>query len=457
MVGLTGRAAGPVIGGASMSERAAATDGGRGRATPAGGAAREPARDKAKGATPAGRRVVITGMGAVTSIGIGRDSFAAGLRAGRSGVGPIGAFDVSGFATGNGCEVRGFEPARWIRRTDLDTLGRASQFSVAAAAMAIADAGLVPADLAARRGLVSIGTTDGESNDLDRLTETALRHGPTRLSRTLVRRVPAHRLSLAIAQEFELETVEAVTVPTACAAGNYAIGYAFDAIRMGEADFALAGGADAMCRKTFAGFYRLGTIAPACCQPFDVDRQGILTGEGAGVLLLESLCRARARGAHEYAEILGYGLDCDAKHMVAPDRSSIARCMRLAHRRAGVAPSRIDFISAHGTGTKANDVTEAAAIREVFGDPAPPTISIKSMIGHTMGAASALAAIACAIAIDEGFIPPTINHRQTDPECGLDCVPNVARPAEVRIVQNNALAFGGNNAVVILGRCGASA
>jgi 3-oxoacyl-[acyl-carrier-protein] synthase II len=252
-------------------------------------------------------------------------------------------------------------------------------------------------------------------------------------------------------RELALSNVEAVTIPTACAAGNYAIGHGFDAIRTGDVDVALCGGADAVCRKTFTGFYRFGTIAPQVCQPFDRDRKGILTGEGAGVLQLESLRSARQRGARIYAEVLGYGLNCDAHHPVAPDKDNLARCIRLAHRNAGIKPADVDLISAHGTGTPANDVTETGAIRQVFDEP-PPTISIKGMIGHSMGAASALSAAACALAIREGFIPPTINHHTTDPECGLDCVPNKARPAMLNVVQNNALAFGGNNAVLIFGR-----
>jgi 3-oxoacyl-[acyl-carrier-protein] synthase II len=207
-----------------------------------------------------------------------------------------------------------------------------------------------------------------------------------------------------------------------------------------------------MCRTTFTGFYRLRSIAPDCPRPFDADRQGILTGEGAGMLLLEDLASALARGARIYAEVLGYGLDCDARHQVAPDQAGVARCMRLALADAGLRPSDVDLISAHGTGTRANDVTEVGAIREVFGERPPRTVSMKSMLGHTMGAATALAAIGSALAITGGFIPPTINHRRTDPECPIDCVPNVAVPADLRVVQNNGLAFGGNNAVLMLGR-----
>jgi 3-oxoacyl-[acyl-carrier-protein] synthase II len=395
---------------------------------------------------------VVTGLGAVTSVGIGADAFLTALRAGRHGIRPIQGFDTHGFAHANGCEVVDFDPRPWIRRYAVDELGRATQFSVAAARMAVDDAGLGPDQLRGLTGVVAVGSTDGESRDLDRLVQAQVEGRDERPDPRVVRRIPPSRLSVCVARELGLTDVEAVTIPTACAAGNYAIGYGADAVRGGEAEFALVGGSDAVCRKTFAGFYRVGTIAPECCQPFDVNRQGLLTGEGAGMLLLENRDSALARGARIYAEVLGYGLNCDADHPVAPNLDSVARCMRLAHASAGVRPDEIDFISAHGTGTKANDVTEAGAIRQVFGDRTPRTISIKSMIGHTMGAASALAAIACALAITQQFIPPTINHEQTDPECALDCVPNVAQEASVRVVQNNALAFGGNNAVLILAR-----
>lgn len=402
-----------------------------------------------------GRRVVVTGLGAVSGIGVGTAEFLAGLRAGKSAARPVTAFDTEGFEHAMACEVPDFEPGRWIRNLDVSNLGRASQFSVAAARMAVADSGIAEDALRALPSLISIGTTDGESGDLDQLVETEVDLGPERMDPTVARRVPAGRLSAVIAEEFALSRTEAVTLPTACAAGNYAIGYGYDAIRGGDVEIALCGGADALCRKTFTGFYRLGTIAPERCQPFDKDRKGILTGEGAGVLVLESLESALARGARIYAEVLGYGLNCDADHPVAPNQDSVARCMRLALDDARIKPEEVDFISAHGTGTRANDITEARAIRQVFGDAAPPrTVSIKSMIGHSMGAAGALASIACALALTEGFIPPTINHVETDPECGLDVVPNHAVDAELRVVQNNGLAFGGNNAVVIFGKRG---
>jgi 3-oxoacyl-[acyl-carrier-protein] synthase II len=395
--------------------------------------------------------VAVTGLGVVSSIGTGVAEYAAGLRAGRSGARPISVFDTEGFAHSMGCEVVGFAPERWITEQPLEDLGRAAQFSVAAARMAMADAGVDHPG----RAMVCLGTTDGGGDAGERIAENIVRD--KEVPAELPRRVSAVTLPVAVARELGLSDVDISTVATACAAGNYAIGNGFDAIASGDVDLALCGGADAMCRMTFTGFYRLGAVDPERCRPFDVNRQGILTGEGAGVLVLEPLDRARARGARIYAEVLGYGLNCDASHPVAPDQGSVAACMRLALDDAGVTPDQVDLISAHGTGTKANDATECGAIHSVFGgvfgDP-PRTVSVKSMLGHTMGAASALSAIACALAISDGFIPPTINHVETDPACGIDCVPNEAVDADLRIVQNNALAFGGNNSVVLFGRHG---
>ena len=402
----------------------------------------------------AGRRVVVTGLGAISPIGVGTPEFMAGLRAGRNGAKTVSAFGTDGYEHAVACEVVNFDPAQWLVNLDPAELGRVSQFSAAAARMAFDDAGLGAAGLRGRRGLIAIGTTYGESGDFDHLVEQEVTRGPEWMDPAIARRVNAGRLSVTIAHELRLADVEAVTIPTACAAGNYAIGYGFDAIRSGEADFALCGGADALCRMSFAAFYRLGVMAPERCQPFDKDRRGMLTGEGAGVLMLEDSASARARGARVYAEVLGYGLNCDAAHPVAPNPNSVARCMKLALRDAKIKPDEVDFISAHGTATKANDIAEAAAIRQVFGDTPPRTVSMKSMLGHTFGAAGALGAIGCVLAITGGFIPPTINHVETDPECDLDCVPNEAIEADVRVVQNNALAFGGNNAILILGRSG---
>ncbi|MEU5032401.1 beta-ketoacyl-[acyl-carrier-protein] synthase family protein [Streptomyces milbemycinicus] len=403
-------------------------------------------------ADPSRRRVLLTGAGVLSSVANGVTEYKDALRAGRVGTAPITLFDTAGFQYARGHQVSDINLTDYIHRVPLTDLGRASQFSVAAARMAVTDAELAEEDLRSKRGLIAIGTTDGEGHDLDHLAETVLRHGPDRMEPEIARRAPALSLSMAVAKEFRLSDVEVSTIPTACSAGNYALGSGFDAVRSGEVDYALVGGTDGLCRKNFAGFYRLGLISPDECRPFDADREGLLTGEGAGVMVLESEESALARGAHVYAEILGYGLNCDAHHPTAPEEDSVARCIRLALDDAGLKPEDVDLISAHGTGTKTNDLTETRAIQQVYGATPPPMVGIKSMIGHTMGAASALGAIAGALAITHGFIPPTANHRRPDPECPIDCVPNQSLDAEVRIVQNNGLAFGGNNAVVMLGK-----
>jgi len=397
------------------------------------------------------RRVVISGLGAVTSVGLGAAAFCEALRNGLSGISKIEGFDTTGFPCDQAGEVKGFEPKQWVKEIDAETLGRSSQFAVAAARMAIEDAGLDPQLLSNEQCGVSIGTTEGESQAEYRLVQQWVKAGPEHLDAKIIRQTPADRLSVSVAHEFHLHG-EAVTISTACAAGNYAIGHAYVLIKTGEADFMLCGGVDSLSRSAFAGFYRVGAIAPLLCQPFDAHRQGILTGEGAGLLLLESLDSATIREGRIYAEVLGYGINCDAHHMTAPEPLSIANCMRLAHANAGIEPADVDYICAHGTGTQLNDLVEATAIREVFGKSPPPTSAIKSMIGHTMGAASALASIACSLALHHGFIPPTINSQTPDPDCGLDCVPNQARPAQLRIAQNDSFAFGGNNAITLFGR-----
>jgi 3-oxoacyl-[acyl-carrier-protein] synthase II len=269
-----------------------------------------------------GRSVVVTGLGAVTSVGIGAEAFLDALRRGRHGAAPISAFDTTGYPNTTGCEVADFAPEQWLTVHRAEELGRATQFAVAAARMALSDSGIAEDCLRGRRGLIAVGTTDGESRDLDQMMQTWIDKGPDAMDSALARRIPVSRLSATIARELRLTDVEAVTIPTACAAGNYAIGYGADAVRSGEVEFALVGGADAICRKTFSGFYRMGTIAAQRCRPFDADRDGILTGEGGGILLLEDLDAAVARGARIYAEILGYGINCDGKHPVAPDLDS---------------------------------------------------------------------------------------------------------------------------------------
>jgi 3-oxoacyl-[acyl-carrier-protein] synthase II len=398
------------------------------------------------------RRVVITGVGPVSSIGTGPGAFAAGLRAGRSGVSPVTSFDPTGFPHVMAGEVRDFEPDRMLHRIRPADWGRTSQFAAAAARLAMTDAGIDPTELSRSRAGSSMGTTGGESQVLEALTGRALETGWAGVDGRLTGHVPASRLAVAVNRELGL-TGDAVTMSTACSASNYSVGYAYDQIHTGELDYMIAGGADSVNRWGHAGFFRLGALAERQCRPFDANRTGIITGEGGAAVFMESLDSALARGARIYAEVLGYGLNCDANHPVAPDADSIAQCIRLAHRNAGVKADEIDYICAHGTGTPANDLVEATAVVSVFGEKPPPISSIKSMLGHTMGAASGFSVIATVLGIQGSFLPPTINFQELDPEIPpIDPVANTARDADVRVAQVNGFAFGGNNAITIFGR-----
>ncbi|MEN3359366.1 MAG: 3-oxoacyl-[acyl-carrier-protein] synthase [Mycobacteriales bacterium] len=401
------------------------------------------------------RRVAVTGLGAVSSIGIGADAFAASIRAGRTGTAPITSFDTTGFPYVIAGEVTGFDPEQLLDRLDPRHWGRSSLLAAAASRLAVTDAGIDPGSLPRAAAGTIMGTTGGEAVLAHQLSQQWVHSGLSQLDPRLVTQVPANQIANAVSAELGL-TGDTVTVPTACSASNYALGYGYDLVRTGEADVMLVGGADSVNLQTHAGFFQLGALAEEVCRPFDAHRTGILTGEGGAALLLEPLDDAVARGARVYAEVLGYGMNCDAKHMVHPDSAGIADCIRQAHRRAGIDPAQVDYICAHGTGTPTNDATEVAAVRTVFGDRIPPISSIKSMIGHAMGAASAFGAIACCKALQDGFLPPTANVDKVDPDLGLDldCVPGEGRPARLNVVQNHGFAFGGNNVVTILGRVG---
>jgi len=349
--------------------------------------------------------------------------------------------------------VHDFTPDDMLQRLHTGEWGRTSLFAASAARLAVADAGIDPDLLSASRAGSAIGTTSGESTILEALTAQWVTGGLKELDPRLIRRVPASQIAAAVNAELALSG-EAYTISTACAASNYSLGYGYDMVRTGEADFMISGGADSVSRWAHAGFFRIGALAESVCQPFDIGRSGILTAEVGVALFLEPLDHAVGRGARIYAEILGYGVNCDAKHPVSPDPASIAQCIRAAHRNSGVQPDAVDYVCAHGTGTVTNDATEIAAMREVFGANLPPVSSIKSMIGHTMGAASGFGALICCVALLEGFLPPTANLTEVDPALGpgLDCVPGTGRPASLRIAENHGFAFGGNNAITILGR-----
>jgi len=412
----------------------------------------------------AGGRVVVTGIGAVTPVGSGREEVWERLLAGTCGTGPVTSFDTSAYPVHQGGEVHGFRPEDHVATLKVAGLGRASQLAVAAAHMALDDAGLGSAPLVStgsgdqtiglppERCGVAMGTTSGEPQEVEALDDDLVGERLDRAGEGFIARYPCHVIAANVAAELGFAGVNAM-IPTACAAGNYAIAYAVDALRSGRAELMLAGGADCFSRITYTGFARLGAISPDLCRPFDRDRQGMIPGEGAAVLVLESLERARRRGATIYAEVAGYGLTCDAHHMTAadPEGAGGARAMERALAESGVRPEEVSYISAHGTGTPTNDRQETIAMKRVFGEHARkvPISSVKSMLGHTMGAASAIEAAVCSLAIHTGRIPPTLHLETPDPECDLDYVSGSSRELPVAVAMNNAYAFGGNNASVI--------
>lgn len=401
------------------------------------------------------RRVVVTGLGLVTSIGSDVETFWDALLEGRSGIKPVASFDTKDYSVHIGGEVTDFTPAATKSRLDLASVGRASQFAIVAATRALKDAGIDAERFDPTRAGVSMGTTSGEPREVETYTDNLLKGDLRAIGPELVTRYPCGSIPASMAAALGFAGPNTM-IPTACAAGNYAAANAMEYLRSGAADMMLAGGSDSFSRITYTGFARLGAIAPERCQPFDLNRRGMVPGEGAAVLVLEPADLAERRGARIYAELVGYGLSCDAHHMTAshPEGEGAARAMRSALADAGVRPEEVDYISAHGTGTPTNDRLETISIKRVFGEAAPriPISSAKSMLGHTMGAASAIETAICALAIERGRVPPTINYETKDPDCDLDYVPNHARERRVNVAMNNAYAFGGNNASLILKR-----
>jgi 3-oxoacyl-[acyl-carrier-protein] synthase II len=397
------------------------------------------------------QRVVVTGLGVISSVGIGWRKFWDSLLAGRSGISKIRYVGTAAYPTQYGGEVHDFDPLQFMPVAEARRLGRGAQMAIAATKLALEDAKWGWDELSLLRVGVCLGTTMADIQALEDADSTWVKQGEERIRPSRAMQYPSCTMSANVARHFGL-TGPNLMIPNACAAGNYAIGYAYDLLRLGRAEVMVAGGADPFSRIAFTGFNRIFAVAPEKCQPFDKNRQGTLIGEGAGVLVLESYKRAKERGATIYAEILGYGLSCDARHMTIPDPDGLARVMRRALNDANLLAEKVDYVSAHGTGTPANDKAECIAIHQVFGSRVStlPVSSIKSMLGHTMGAASALEAISCSLAIKCGYVPPTINFETPDSECQIDCVANVPREVCVSIALNNSFAFGGNNAGLIL-------
>jgi len=395
----------------------------------------------------ANRRIAVTGLGIVSPLGIGKQDFWKNLLSGVSGIRDITLFRAPSYQIQRGGEIKNFIPEK------SDEFGRAAQFAITATKEALREAGIQASDLKRIRAGVIFGTTNGESHILEEIDRIWLESGETEVWAKTIIKYSMDSIANNVARHLGISGISRM-IPTACSAGNYSIGHGYDLIRNNKIDVAIVGGADPLTRYAFAGFGRLFAMAPEKCQPFDKNRKGMMIGEGAGVLVLEELESAKKRGADIYCEIVGYGLSCDAYHMTAPSMEGITGVMETAIKNCGIEKSDVSYISAHGTGTPANDKAECQAINRVFGVLTKniPISSIKSMLGHTMGAASAIEAASCCMAIKGNRVPPTINFDTPDPECDIDCVPNIAKDKILNTVLNNSFAFGGNNACVVMRR-----
>lgn len=394
-------------------------------------------------------RIVVTGIGIVSSIGIGKNAFWYNLIKGKSGISRVESFDTSKHATHNGGEIKDFDPCEFIDKRKTGSMGRASHLAIAAAKLALKDSETDLKEIQNKRVAICMGTTGGESQEIERMDAVWVKDGHAAVKAKSIIQYSVNNIYSNLGIELKTEGITRMFT-TACAAGNYAIGYSYDLLRLNKADIALAGGADAFSYLAFTGFNQLAAVAPEKCQPFDKNRKGMLVGEGSAVLVLEKLEYALKRNALIYAEILGYGLSCDAFDMTNPQIDGVTECIRKALKEADIKCEDVDYVSAHGTGTRSNDKTESAALKRIFSSRRVPTSSIKSMLGHTMGAASAIEAAACCLAVKEDIVPPTINFQDPDPECDIDCVPNIARPLKVRVALNNGFAFGGNNSCLVI-------
>ena len=405
------------------------------------------------------RRVVITGMGAITPIGNNVDEFWEGLRNGKVGIAPITRFDASNFKVNVAAEVKGFNGKDYLDPKACKRLDLFSQYAMVAAREAMKQSGyVVTEENADRIGCIvgsGVGGMQTQENEIIRMHEK----GPRRVSPFMVPMFISNMAAGNVAIDLGL-CGKCFSIATACATGTHCIGEAFRSIKYGESDAMIAGGAEAgIVLSGVAGFDSLNAITttedPAMASiPFDLNRSGFVVGEGAGIVMLEELESAKARKANILAEIVGYGATCDAFHITCPleDGSGSAKAMKLALNEAGIAPEDVDYVNAHGTSTHINDATETRAIRTVFGEHADKLAvnSTKSMTGHLLGAAGAIECIASVKEIENGFVHPTVGLNNPDPECDLDYVPNVGRELDIRYAISNSLGFGGHNSAIVL-------
>jgi len=406
------------------------------------------------------RRVVITGLGAVTPVGNNANDTWESLIQGKSGIATITRFDTTGHGTRFGGEVKDFDPVALFGRKEARRMDRFTQFAMEAGRQAIEDACLTEAALDRTRVGTVIGSGLGGMVTFLQQHDALKAKGPRRVSPFFIPMTMPDGAAARLAIEYGFQG-PSMSVTAACATGTNAVGEAFEMVARGAADVIVAGGADSLIIPLiFAGFSVMKAFStrnddPAhSCRPFDAERDGFVVSEGAATLVLEELEHARARGARIYAEFIGYGASVDADNMAAPlpDGSGAALAIKAALRRAGIPPTDVDYINAHGTATRLNDVAETNAIKRALGEHAYRVAisSTKSMTGHLLGGAGALEALVCAKTIHTGIIPPTINYQTPDPNCDLDYVPNVARRQPVRVAMSNSFGFGGHNATIIL-------
>ncbi len=405
------------------------------------------------------KRVVITGIGPVTALGKDKDSFFASLLAGKSGINKIESFDVSNYSCQIASTIKDFDPVNYMDQKAAKRMDKFSQYAIAAAKTAIEDASLeINEDNQSQVGVI-VGSGIGGLLMLEKQHKVLLSKGPSRISPFLIPMMISNMASANVSLAFKAKGYNTCSV-TACASANNSIGEAYEAIKRGQAKAMIAGGSEAAVTPlALAGFCSMKALATKfndepqkASRPFDSERDGFIMGDGAGVIILEEREHATQRGVKIYAEIVGYGATADAYHITAPDPSaeSPAIAMKQALVENDVDPDEVDYINAHGTSTLYNDQIETSAIKKVFGKRAYkiPISSSKSMTGHLLGAAGAIEAIVCALAIDRGKVPPTINYENPDPNCDLDYVPNKARQVKVNTALSNSLGFGGHNAVL---------
>lgn len=397
-------------------------------------------------------RVVITGLGVISAIGANCVEFWRSLSDGRHGFTPLADGGFGGLRFHSGARIRDFDPNDHFESGRLDLLDRFAQLALVAARQAVHDAGLETGGHAPHRTGVVLGSSMGGQTTQDNSFSDLYKHGRPRINPANIPRIMANAATSHICMEFHF-TGPAWTVSTACSSSNHAIGQAFWLIRSGAADVMIAGGTEApFSFGNLKAWEALRVVSPDLCRPFSLDRNGMLLGEGAGILILESLEHARARGASIYGELAGFGLTADAHHLVQPSVEGPTRAMKDALDDAGLPPEEIDYINTHGTGTVTNDNVEATSIRNVFGSHTDrlQVSSTKSMHGHALGAAGALEAVAVALALRGEVLPPTANFNAADPACPLDVIPNQSRRQKIRAALSNSFAFGGLNAVLAI-------